>query len=622
MLCAVAGVGVGGLYLWRGTQRISEQSTSSSLRLGEPDVLATATIGIEGGTIRVDQPGSALDGLTIEVPSGAFSHGTLFEISSLDIESHTFGSDVNPITPLIRIESDGPLADEFLSMTIPVRIEVDEFAMAFAYETQSPGVLEGMALLESTSTLVKVTTRHISRDVLVSSIPKERLEIDIDTGFEHGVDDWPFVNYGSYISPGGHCAGQSLSAMYYFIEDLGPPLFGQYDNYDNPFQDTPGLFWDDELGYRLASVTQESIDWGSQGRKFWLKYATSQDDRMTYNAFAYSMMVTSAPQYVGIYGKDEEGKPIGHAMIIYGKQGETFSISDPNYPWGAEGGEERTITYNVGEDRFDPYYSGPNADDLGHAYGTIVYFGYQDLIDWDLLGELWQELEDGFVGSLEFPGYELAVTEGDSGVEEELWFNHVSAEEDIIVRVRDAGFRPYLVTYDASTNLIAKGGEPLGIRLAEGDNYLGFMILALIGRGEEESLEWVGFDWIKVIYEKEQATLEATQAGEEEDEGPDAGKQDFGVFIAEGEVLVGSKSELEQTPTCSLRGWGVNCDETVGERTILNTVLGLFGSREEAVEAFCSNFDPASIWYPPLVSGSKGIFMGQEVWVSNAPACP
>ncbi|MFQ5921247.1 MAG: hypothetical protein ACE5M4_00240 [Anaerolineales bacterium] len=616
-IAAAALVAFGGWYLWKGTGWLARRPTAGSLQLGERVRLAGGTVGPEGGAIRVNQPGDALDGMTIEVPAGAYSREVQFEISSRAIEGHTFGSDVSPKTPLIQIEAGDQLAEELLTISIPIRIEQDEFAMAFAYEPQTfefQGVLEGVALLKSTNESVLVTTRQPSRDVFVSSIPTERLRADVQTGFQHGVDDWPFVNYGSYISPSGHCAGQSLSAMYYFIEDLGAPLYEQYDNYDNSYRDTPDLFWDDELGYRLASVTQEAIDWGSQGRKFWFKYAANKNDQMVYNAFTYAMMVTNAPQYVGIYGEDDEGNRLGHAMVIYGKDGDSFGISDPNYPLGVEGGERRAITFNPSAGKFDPYYSGPNADDLGHAYTSIVYFGYRDLIDWDQLGQLWQELKAGHVGELEFPDFELGVTEADSQVEELLWFNHISAQEQIAVRVRDVAFNPYLVVYDGDTNLIAKGDEALEINLREGDNYLGFMVFSL---GPDNAMDWVGFDWIKVIYDREEATREAEPVAESVDT-----KQDYGVFLADGEVLVGSQSDLEQTPTCNLTGWGINCEETVGERTTLNMVLGPFSSREAAAEAYCENLDKDSVHYPPLVVGTKGTFMGQDLWISNTPGCP
>ncbi|MCG2768195.1 MAG: hypothetical protein L6435_07410 [Anaerolineae bacterium] len=246
----------------------SAPPAAGSLDLGDAVSVAAGTIGPGGGTIEVSAPGDPLDGLSIEVPPGAYADNVSFEITSREVVAHDLGQHFNPVSPLIEIRGGEALADELLTMTIPIEISADEFAMAFAYDAGS-GEVEGLALLESTADSVTVVTRDISRDVLVSAILVDDLYGDKETGFVHGVDDWYFPNYGSFISPGGHCAGQSISAMYYFIEELGSSLYGKYDNYDNRYRDTPTLWADDELGYRLASVTQESLDWDGHGRKFW-----------------------------------------------------------------------------------------------------------------------------------------------------------------------------------------------------------------------------------------------------------------------------------------------------------------------------------------------------------------
>jgi hypothetical protein len=154
----------------------------------------------------VSSPGDALDGLTIEVPAGAYGGEVSLEVSSREVIGNSVREHFSPVSPLISISGgDGP-ADELITLTIPVEISADEFAMAFAYDAAS-GKLEGLALLESTANSVRVATRDISRDVLVSAVLVTELYEGSDSGFEHGVDDWYFPNYGSYIAPGGHCGG-------------------------------------------------------------------------------------------------------------------------------------------------------------------------------------------------------------------------------------------------------------------------------------------------------------------------------------------------------------------------------------------------------------------------------
>ncbi|GAB1371795.1 hypothetical protein MASR1M45_18570 [Candidatus Kapaibacterium sp.] len=56
--------------------------------------------------------------------------------------------------------------------------------------------------------------------MLVSSMRESLIKQTpvISSGFRLGVDDWEFVNRGSYISPGGHCAGQTMGALWYYYE--------------------------------------------------------------------------------------------------------------------------------------------------------------------------------------------------------------------------------------------------------------------------------------------------------------------------------------------------------------------------------------------------------------------
>jgi hypothetical protein len=236
-------------------------SGGGRLTLGERREIVTGNVSPEGGTLVVDVPGDPLDGLTVEIPAGAYPGGTTVEIHARPIKGHDLGPDFNPASPLIEIDAGGNLAEDFITVRVPAQIAPDAFGMAFAYEAED-GAIEGLTHLDADAGGVRFASRHLSRDILVSTVALDRLDRDIATGFEHGVDDWQFRNFGTFLSPSGHCAGQSLAAMYYFIEDLGPPLYGQYDNFDHPFPpDTPALQWDDEEAWRLASMVQETIGW-------------------------------------------------------------------------------------------------------------------------------------------------------------------------------------------------------------------------------------------------------------------------------------------------------------------------------------------------------------------------
>lgn len=98
----------------------------------------------------------------------------------------------------------------------------------------------------------------------------------------------------------------------------------------------------------------------------------------------------------------------------------------------------------------------------------------------------------------------------------------------------------------------------------------------------------------------------------------------YGVFLAGDDVLVGRKAELEAIRTCNLRGWGVDCNRTVGQAVALRLVAGPFGTLAEATAWYCGQIEPGSHFRPPLASflvGAKLRFDGKNHMITNAPAC-
>lgn len=76
--------------------RPSSSGEARRLVLGEPTEILTASISSGGGELRIDEPGSPLDGLTIRVPAGAYPGDTGFRISTVPILSHTYGEAFDP----------------------------------------------------------------------------------------------------------------------------------------------------------------------------------------------------------------------------------------------------------------------------------------------------------------------------------------------------------------------------------------------------------------------------------------------------------------------------------------------------------------------------------------------
>jgi hypothetical protein len=189
--------------------------------------------------------------MVIEVPAGAYPGGKTFTISYKLITGDP-GANINPLTPLITVENGGAFADDVMTVTIPVAIPAGYFAMGFFVDEN--GKLEGMPLVAETPTSITVATAHFS-SFFIAMLADTLLTGTIDTGFRPMTDDWQFANDGSYIEPGGHCTGQALTAMWYYIERSQQGTSTLWNRFDNngDAPATPDLWQDDSLGYRLAS---------------------------------------------------------------------------------------------------------------------------------------------------------------------------------------------------------------------------------------------------------------------------------------------------------------------------------------------------------------------------------
>ena len=378
--------------------------TSGNMTLGDQTPISSDTISTDGGSISVTS--GSLAGFEIEVPSGAFAQSTDFEISTRPIEEHQFGELFDPATPLISIDNGDVFADEGISVTIPIEKSDDEFAMGFYYDEKT-GELEGIPLISLDNNQITLYTYHFC-EIVVSKVSLTALEgLEVVTGFTPGVDDWQFTNYGSYIAKDGHCAGQSITAMWYFNEmyqgENAPRLYGLYDNYG--YGVTTSQFWrDDSEAYRFASVVQTKINWSSQIRKDQRKLSKAYPV-WTMNAFIYSMEITGEPQYVSVWGQktnsDGSTSSGGHALIAYAVIGDTIYVADPNY----HGAANRSITFDG--TKFNTYSSGLNAAEINagkdFAFTGIYYSAQSAMINNAAIKTEFEKMLNGTIGDDQFP---------------------------------------------------------------------------------------------------------------------------------------------------------------------------------------------------------------------------
>lgn len=390
---------------------------TGDITTGTKTQIATQVVDSSGGTISVNKPGDPLDGFAINVPAQAYSESHTFNVSSAPITNQSFGTDITPVSPMITVENGGGYSDELMYIRVPVKVPDDSVAMGFIYDDKTKQ-LEGLPLAGKDVDSVTIATRHFCT-FFISMIKNIFLKNDIDSGFRPGIDDWQFVNYGSYIAPGGHCEGQSLSAMWYYCtqpdgKDLC--LYNRYDNNGNK-PATPDLWQDDSLGYRFASVIQTEkhaalsdafwdnlagVGWEKINNKLQIKHIPGIGDEYILNLFAYSILVTHEPQEVGICSNAGGG----HAMIAYKIVDNALYVADPNYP-ANKNTEVRKIIFDSKNGKFEPYNSGANKKEIdagyGHAFENIQYLAKSTVVPWDAIAQHWAEFKNGTIGNDKFP---------------------------------------------------------------------------------------------------------------------------------------------------------------------------------------------------------------------------
>ncbi len=477
---------------WRGNTGIIET--------GKAAAAAAGSVPSSGGTVTVNKPDSPINGLEVVVPAGAYTAPVDFTISAAPIEKQTFGPDCNPLTPMITVDGAVELSGEIMKVTVPVTVPEGQFAMGFIYDADT-NKLMGMNTVAQDAASITIATRHFC-SFFISAVDKETLKKDIDSGFRPGIDDWQFNNYGSYIASGGHCAGQSVTAIWYYVtqpdgKDLA--LYGRYDN--NGLEPaTPDLQYDDSLGYRFVSVVHEDIDWSTWENKFWADMA-GVNDALTFNLFAYAMRLTGEPQEIGIYSLAGGG----HDMVCYRIFNGQLYIADPNY----KGNLDRRIDFHSNNMTFSPYNSGANAEEIakgnGKAYERIQFCPKNTTIDWKAIAARWQEMKNGTIGDKQFPAYQLKYKD-DKGNSVNLPEGYVSPSSKIAISVPSPDGKTVTgcVFYRDGKEL--KFDQAGNIELLPGNNLIGVYVLGELAKKDSQGRayyiwRYIDFAYINIIYD-------------------------------------------------------------------------------------------------------------------------
>ncbi|MHB1293763.1 MAG: hypothetical protein ACYC4R_02090 [Anaerolineae bacterium] len=513
-----------------------------SLVLQEPVPLAEATISKAGGTITVERPGDPLDGLTIQVPPDAYAEPVNLVVSYQPIGEDSDLGELQIISPLVSIENGGQVADGMISVRIPVEVPDDHFAMGFYYDEET-GALEGLPISTLEESAVTVVTQHFSRLIVVAERFSYLETKNLDTGFRPGVDTWQFQNRGTYLNPQGICWGMSVSSLWSYLEEprqnAGQRLWGLYDNSLGTGHETRGFWEDDAWAIMVADAVQSIQGPGAVVQVYGVVPQVEKEAReagalldlrlqrnqITFYSLVLAMDITKQPQLLSVSTEDDH---TSHSVICYRVDGTTLYLADPNdyqkLLAGDDGSQQepplRTLAYHKhekdGQDgRFDVYRSSQDLTSLLSGeyigYTKITYYGQTALTHWQKVGQIWRQ------GLLQpdYPSYELLVVERDNQgtvtgtrrldllnplyTTQQVFELEIIPQDGLEARVT---LRPYDRLGQTATEL------PLSL----GENTIGVYVEGLASWQDEASKQmrtdwrWLGFHWVTVIREPDDAS--------------------------------------------------------------------------------------------------------------------
>ena len=438
-----------------------------------------------GSLVTLVDPTDPLNGLALSVPPEAYAVSVEFTLSSSPISGQSYGPLIHPVSPLITVDNGEQLAAVPLSVRIPVTIPAGQLALAFY--VRPDGGLEAIPTVSEDAGSITIATRHFSA-FFVSTIASALLPSEVGTGFHPGVDDFSTPNYGSVAFPDGHCAGQALAELWYFSERKSAGQASLWDRYDasSGGPKTPGFWQDDAAAYRLASTVHGDLNWDTLSGQIGALLRTNPLDRLTYDTFRYAMLVSGAPQFVGVSASGQGG---GHVLVAYAVTPSGLWVADPNFP-----GELRQVVYAAANGTFTPYRSGSIAGAEGNTYDQIGFYGRTALVDWAQIGERFAEVDGQKPAALgpeaRFPDYDIqAEIPGPNGSPSSpvsVLGHFSSPSASLVISPQGLGTDLNLrVSAYAGTRLLgsAESNQSLSLDLAPGVNEIGFYLEGQTDKG-------------------------------------------------------------------------------------------------------------------------------------------
>lgn len=243
--------------------------------------LPPISIGSGGGMVTVNQPGSPIHGMTIQVPAGAYASGQTFSISHSSTAGLTAPPGMTPAGRQIRIvPTDLSLSSEPIRLTVPMTVPAGQVGMLLARDPAT-GRMVVLPTVSQTATSVTAVLGHFNGALLMAGQPGSApqgvsatdggggmvvvptlvlasdLDKDRDTGFKPGVDDWEFESITTTVlAPEQFVSSGSVGTQNWYFQHrkAAGALWKR-------FQEAADVALSNRLGLRWSAVAMKDVFW-------------------------------------------------------------------------------------------------------------------------------------------------------------------------------------------------------------------------------------------------------------------------------------------------------------------------------------------------------------------------
>lgn len=361
---------------------------AQSLGSNTQTLFNNASVGGGGSTLSYTKAGDPLNGLTLVVPAGAYPTGAQFTVVADSTTAVPLPSGFSQVGPTLVITNTKGYADSAMTLKVPMQVATTFGIAPFYYDPVSH-TLEGIPMVDRTATSATLVTHHFSRDLMAIpgnvppagaatagvrmgfgavsivwvKVPKSSLVGTFRSGFLAGVDNWEFINWGSYLGPNGDCEGISISEMFYhFFHKLAgeAPLYHHFDlTLENVLDNVQGIRFAGSVQADYVVRFRAGFDQVDRLTQQGIANGVAVDE-LTSTWILLTLKLTGNPVLLGIRGANG-----AHAVVAYSATSDgshtDVRFADPNFPVTG-----RTMSFDNGH--LTPIPVSLTADAAGDLY--------------------------------------------------------------------------------------------------------------------------------------------------------------------------------------------------------------------------------------------------------------